>query len=917
METLSLDGKSFKGQGKTFGGGQLQSSDKSFSGKYAAKCDNQNIYGPGITLEEVSSGDIIEATVWQQTDQGHGGLIFQGLWDGYYKTRNKADRIENDWEFVRLRDTIPPGVYQRQLKIYPALPPNGGVVYFDDLEIKHIKNKEAKAPVSANFETPEINVRIEEKHLNKIKLKRSEAFNNGNLDVGKEDLLPAKLEDGENSMDIQLRLKGDLLDHLQGKKWSFRIVPEEGKAWKGMTEFSVQNSKSRDHLSEWVFHRMLEDEGVLSTKYDFVKFHLNGEFIGIYAYEEHFNNALLYKQQREEGPIFRINEDALWEFSSRGLLAKMSLFESGHLEAFGGNTALKDDEFRAKFKKGQQLLFNYLKGKGSVGDYINVEQMAKFAAIMDVCMAYHGFGATNQRFYYNSVSGKLEPLGYDGFSPDGVKWYPPPMILGEHINTRISKEVYFHKVIQPFHYFLFNDYTFVEAYIKYLDEYTHKDYIAAFMEKYRTELESRSAFINQDYNGYDFKPNVSFKNAKWIQEIIHPSENASIKAYRNDDGSLTFENYHLLPIEILGYGNDQMDEKTTDQLILESFNKATPVRRYTAKPKAKYKYVFCKTLGASKVKRFSIFNWSLPSEEMATVKGDIQQIMDHPLLNVGTDNIIRCAPSLKSLKEDLIIPEGYALRIPAGSNITLEEDVSIVSNGPIFAEGTKEQPITITSSSRGQGLLILNAEEASSFKHCTFQNLKSRNKGSQITDGGLSVYNSKTNFEHCKFEGSRSKDALNLIKSNYSLLNSSFVNINGDAVDANNSAGEIKEAYFDQIGKDAIEVSGGTLTTEKIIVKFAKGAGLNAGRSAKVEVMDGLDISESEIGVQASDLSNVFIDQLKLNQVDQGFVLFQKLASYGSAHVKVNTYETEQVNRLHLIDQEATLLLNGKKMEAN
>ncbi|MEL6989074.1 MAG: CotH kinase family protein, partial [Bacteroidota bacterium] len=406
----------------------------------------------------------------QQTDKGHGSLIFQGLWSGYYKAIGKAAQVDGSWELLKLRDTIPAGVYQRQLKIYPAIPSSGSIVYFDDFKIIHEKNPDAKAPQSAQFSAPEINLIIEQKHLDKLRKKRSEAFGQGFLDAGKKDLVPAKLVDGDLRLNVQLRLKGDLLDHLQGKRWSFRVVPEEGKAWKGMTAFSLQNSKSRDHLSEWIFHKMLEEEDVLSPKYDFVKLSINGEVIGVYAYEEHFTDALLYKQQREKGPILRFNEDALWEFSSKGMLFKLDE-SSSHIEAFGGETFLKDDDFRQKFEQAQSLLYSYLKGNHSVDQLIDIDLMAKFAAIMDVCMAYHGFGASNQRFYYNAVSGKLEPVGYDGFTPDGIKWYPAPMILGEHINSRISKEVYFHKVIQPFHHFLFNDYSFVEQYIYYLDQF--------------------------------------------------------------------------------------------------------------------------------------------------------------------------------------------------------------------------------------------------------------------------------------------------------------------------------------------------------------------------------------------------------------------------------------------------------------
>ena len=47
---------------------------------------------------------------------------------------------------------------------------------------------------------------------------------------------------------ISLRLKGDHLDHLRGKKWSFRVKVKRGNTLLGMKQFSLHHPKTRNYL---------------------------------------------------------------------------------------------------------------------------------------------------------------------------------------------------------------------------------------------------------------------------------------------------------------------------------------------------------------------------------------------------------------------------------------------------------------------------------------------------------------------------------------------------------------------------------------------------------------------------------------------------------------------------------------------
>lgn len=110
---------------------------------------------------------------------------------------------------------------------------------------------------------------------------------------------------------MKLRLKGDWTDHLGGDKWSFRIKVRGDDTLLGMKVFSIQDPETKNYVNEWLFHRALEREEIISPRYDFVDVTINGKHKGIFALEEHFEKQLIEHNQYRAGPILRMNEDLL------------------------------------------------------------------------------------------------------------------------------------------------------------------------------------------------------------------------------------------------------------------------------------------------------------------------------------------------------------------------------------------------------------------------------------------------------------------------------------------------------------------------------------------------------------------------------------------------------------------------------
>ena len=72
---------------------------------------------------------------------------------------------------------------------------------------------------------------IKSKHFDEIKKQREEAFKVGSIVNDGNRYVPAKIIYKGDTLKVELRLKGHMLDHLQGDKWSYRVKVKNGKTF--------------------------------------------------------------------------------------------------------------------------------------------------------------------------------------------------------------------------------------------------------------------------------------------------------------------------------------------------------------------------------------------------------------------------------------------------------------------------------------------------------------------------------------------------------------------------------------------------------------------------------------------------------------------------------------------------------------
>ena len=113
---------------------------------------------------------------------------------------------------------------------------------------------------------PKISIDITFKNWQKIQAKRTQALDHGLLIQEEDDFVPAKLRHDNRTTKVKLRLKGDLLDHLEGEKSSYRIHVRGDDQVFGMRRFSLQHPKTRGFHAEILFFETLRELGVVGTR---------------------------------------------------------------------------------------------------------------------------------------------------------------------------------------------------------------------------------------------------------------------------------------------------------------------------------------------------------------------------------------------------------------------------------------------------------------------------------------------------------------------------------------------------------------------------------------------------------------------------------------------------------------------------
>ncbi len=891
-----------------FEGGENQFDQRSKSGTFSIRTDGSSPKGIAYTIAEGNPGDVYKASVWRYAQNGDPGYLTIQSDDtvSINIKENQYNEYDKNWWFlIEVIFAIPDDKVIESITI-SAINEGQEEILFDDFKIEKISTKKSDSTKPKSLFNKQLRLLIEpeaQSQLDKIRIRaQKEAVfirrDDSQVEAGM--ALDGQIEK------IKLRYKGDWLDHILGPQPSYRIDCKSDKLWQGLQTFSIQHPKTRGYMREWVYHDLLQYVDVLSPRYDFIQVQINNGDKKVYAIEEHFTKFLVESQKRREGPIIKLAEDYFWAGVSRhwgegGTLAppnnKERAYWNSRIEPFKLGRTSKDSVLNKQFEIAQSLLYQYKYGLTSTDKIFDIDKLARFMAISEICMAHHSLTWHNQRFYYNPVISLLEPIGFDC------------SVVGDQVNP-FEKNLYLEKVYfdesistEPINR-IFYDESFLGLFFNYLKTYANEDFIESYIALRSNSINKRNDFIKLDEPTYNYNVEEIRERAKKIRITLEPFDDAII-AYASplgiDSQSVELQNTHSLPVVVT------YDSRGA------TFRKLVAPQRVGQVPNNTIIHIpkFIKKLsyhlpGSTEFHEIDIWPWQSPQNK--TPRGEIltrNSLQDTSLFSVNGNEATMRSGNLQ-INSTIVIPSGYTIFINPGTNITFVGGGKIISHSSIQAKGSASLPIYFKGDGSNGSIAILQAGETTVFRHVIFDNLNTMYESGWKLTGAVTLYESDGQISHCKFINNTCEDALNIIRSTFDVSSSEFANTFSDAFDADFCQGIVSNSTFINTGNDAVDFSTSIVTLNNCTMRNIGDKAVSAGEQATIEANE-INVETAITAFASKDKSKLTLRDVQLSDCNTGFAAYQKKPEFGPATIILKSYSETNVKKLFMIENGSIL----------
>lgn len=778
-----------------------------------------------------------------------------------------------------------------------------------------------------------IEITISKKGFEKIKNKRNDALSKGILISQDDDLIngSVRLNDGENQK-TELRLKGDWTDHLKHEnKWSYRLIMKGENTFKGMRKFSVQHPVVRNYLWEWFFNKAIKDHEIVGLRYSFadVTLHVKDTTsikipMGIMAIEESFDKILIENNKKREGVIVGFDESLLWKdrekqrilgLESNSLSRDLHSIRNAQIKVFNENKVLSDPKLLKQFETAKDLLEGLRQGKYKPSDVFDTDKLSTFLALTNLFGGYHGLIWHNLRIYYNPITNKLEPISFD--SNSGTR-------LTEIIEYPMTR----------------NDSVLQKKVLEKLKVVSSSDFVSDLITRYTKELDQLKGSLYTEYND-DIDLDILTHNSNFIKKHLNQAVliTADLVSYDRNHMKIEINNVSGQPITIESLLDIEGRVLSTNKEVITVKEKSStvidfPLSRYFVNAfvskknkKGAFKYPkdvqklrishYVKGIATKRNAPIAPFSKNQDLNKSITYykKGKTQNFQEFSFIEKQEENILVFKEGSHEITKDLIIPAGYTIQISPGCMLDFKNEASLLSYATFISNGTKEKPIKFYSSDgTGRGIFISNAAQQSQVRYSTFDNLSNPKSEIWEVSGAVNFHESEVIITNAVFSNNRCEDGLNIIRSSFTMTDTTFEGTQSDAFDGDFVTGTLERCTFINAGNDGIDVSGSELYIKDITIKNPSDKAISAGENSTITGQD-IKVSGGEIGVVSKDLSKVALTNVSIIDTRLGISAFQKKSEYGVASIAINNLTLKGYKRNYLIENNSSLMIDNVAVE--
>ena len=754
-------------------------------------------------------------------------------------------------------------------------------------------------PASFAMEPEQVSIEVDAADLEQLEQVVADARERGVILPEGNSYVKARITHDGRTFKARLRIKGKLSDHVQGSKWSFRVIARKDGGFLGMKRFSLQHPGTRNYLCDWLYHRLSAGEGIIALRYGFCRVLFNGEDLGIYAFEEHFEEELVEHNERLDGPLVRFDPGLFWVHrlnAMQGLRFEepYAAYQAAALDAYGTGGIEKDPERLRRFEEAVALVDGFRHGELRASEVFDADLIARRHALLDLVGGHHSMDWSDVKYYYDPQARLLEPVAYESFSAFPIR--------------DLAGSWRFHRPARPgddLHDQLFRDREVFSAYVHHLERMSDPAWLDSAFTALAGALDTASATLYREFPYKELDRTVYYHN----QEVVRRSLDVP-KAFHAFRGGWSGDTLHVLavpinslPMQVDGLllpGGEVLTPQDDD--LLPSRPRSAPgspvVFRFVLPAGTDTTdlplVVRCRVLGSSVPRDVEVFGHTLlPWEQVDRAVLAPSNIREFPFILQVDERTLAIAPGHWTLDQDLIVPEGLVLKARAPLRITLTNGARIISRSPIDWQGREDMPVILEREGDGNDVLVVHqARGQSLLRHVRLPALRTYRSDLRVEQvTGLSALTSfagSLELVDCTFSGGKDQ------------VRTSFTDLRMDRCSLQGS------------GDDAVTVRGGRAVLSGVSVSDARGIGLKASLGARVEA-EGLAVHHAAKGVEGEQGARLTVQGL-LTGCGVGVNAAKAHMRHGAVRIELRNMRYEDNVQDHDVGAGSSITLDGRRI---
>ena len=729
-----------------------------------------------------------------------------------------------------------------------------------------------------------LNLSIDQKNL--LIIENQRLIKNGKINKNNKitkKMAKAKIKVLDQNYKIKIRLKGvRRLHHYKKNALSYKVDVIGKKRIFGLEEFNLQKPLLRNYSYEYLFHKLQENVDNISLKYLFKNLSINGSNPSLYVIEEGMSKELIERHGKRYGPILNADEILSETFPEHGFEAHSEEYWKQENHKLLATAYSVINSFREK-----DFIYE---------DSFAWKKWARYFAVVDLMESYHGALSKSVNLYFNPVTAKFEPIGYDAHVGAGTF---NDFLIFDFLGNKKPKCSY---ICDNKEWFLKFFYTkekklreeFVKTYFTTLKEITDQDFLDSFFKKNDNELNKINNSIYAEFSKVDrinwvgiapfvFDKKKIYNRAKYIKSRIKHAENYNLSENERHEYKFSISNNKLY------YDSTTSNVPIKIKLFCENnleINVWVHGRGFYEADKCKIikKNIILYDLNNYFVsKNLTKIHASQRGYKPILFK-DLKKIDEVVKLN-KKNNIYFPLKNEIHIEENTYIPKNMSITFSEKKIVYFHNNAILFSEGNINFKGTKKDPVTIMGYKKPNGSLI---QLGGNFKsnNLIIKNLLFPSLPQYILYSGVNLINSKNIIQNTLISNSFSEDAINIINSKTYIDKLSIKNSLSDGLDVDGGDLTFSQIDCENITNDCLDISGNEIRGEKLTAKGIGDKGLSVGENSFGTIQI-VKISDAEIGLAVKDSSKIKLKQLNLERVKLDIAVFNKKLEFGPSKLKI------------------------------